>query len=101
VRQLPSRSNRSSSSSSTALKTMRMGFGNSRSVGCFRLRFVRRLKGTTAPVVLLQYPVPRLPLILISRMVCLVASSVTMLTSRNSSREASSGLSPVFAMKST
>jgi hypothetical protein len=40
----------------------------------------------TAPLVFLQYPTPCLPRTSISRMVCFVASSFTILTSRYSSR---------------
>src|SRR5690606_35695912 len=61
----------------------------------------RRRNGVTAPVILLQYPTPRLPRTSMSRIVSPVASSSTISTSRYSSRAASSGRRPVLAMNST
>jgi hypothetical protein len=57
--------------------------------------------GRTARVVLLHQPTPRLPRTSISRIVSWLPASLTILMSLNSSRAASSGLSPVFAMKRT
>ena len=66
-----------------------------------RLDVRRTANGRTAPCMLLQKPTPRLPCTLISRIVCPLPSSSTMVTSRNWRRRASSGRRPVLAENST
>ncbi|ODT85532.1 MAG: hypothetical protein ABS78_19995 [Phenylobacterium sp. SCN 70-31] len=83
------------------MKSCRCTFPKIRSAWAGAPRLASRSKGSTAPGMLLQKPTPRFPRTSICRMRSPLPVSEMTLTSLNCSREASSGLRPVFAMNRT